>query len=46
MEKNMGTTIVYWGLFGATLKNDGKESGNYYLGFRVEGSWKRSWGLP
>ena len=26
MEKNMETTIVYWGYIG----NNGKENGNYY----------------
>ena len=29
-ETEMETTIVYWGYIG-----NGKENGNYYLGFRV-----------
>ena len=32
MEKNMETTIVYWGIY----RDNGKENGNYYLGFGVE----------
>ena len=31
MEKNMETTIIYWGYMGIM------ENGNYYLGFRVWG---------
>ena len=32
MENKMETIIVYWGNIG----ENGKESGNYYSGFRVE----------
>ena len=31
MEKQMETTIVYWGYIG----DNGKEHGDYYLGFTV-----------
>ena len=32
----METTTVYWGYLGL-FRDNGKENGNYYLGFRVEG---------
>ena len=31
MENKMETTIIYWGYIG----NNGKDHGNYYLGFGV-----------
>ena len=33
LEQKMETTIVYWGLY----RDNGKENGNCYLGFRVLG---------
>ena len=34
MENKMETTVIHWGYIG----NNGKENGNYYLGFRVSGT--------
>ena len=33
----MGTTISYKGMYQGLYRDNGKENGNYYLGFRVSG---------